>query len=122
MLRQIRHYRAVFGELGSRWKDADIGAGSAGGRIAASAMAIVVADDQGVVRAMRLRQGAGSFAKFYPREDLVGLGLDELRARVARAPSDVGEAVGKAIDAIELKRQTRQSATVSPALPRMPAN
>ena len=83
---QIRHYRAVFSELSGRWRDADIGTGSAGGRIAASAIAIVVADEEGVVRALRLRQGAGSFADtFLPRDDLVGFSLPELRARAARA-------------------------------------
>jgi DNA-binding transcriptional regulator of glucitol operon len=126
IFRQIRHYRAVFSELSGRWRDADIGTGSAGGRIAASAMAIVVADEEGVVRALRLRQGAGSFAKFLPRDDLVGFSLPELRARAARAAPDVASAIGKAIDAIEQKREARppnaEAPTMSAALPRLAAD
>jgi DNA-binding transcriptional regulator of glucitol operon len=116
VLRQIRHYRQVFGELSARWQGAKIGTGAAGGRFAASAMAIVVADDQDIVRAARLRLGAGSFARFLPREDFVGLNLAELRAR-ATAPgsgADVAEAITQAIDAIEGKRG---SAALPPSSP-----
>jgi DNA-binding transcriptional regulator of glucitol operon len=103
LLSQVLHYRQVFGELNQRWRDARIGTGAAGGRLAASAMAIVVADEAGIVQAARLRQGAGSFSKFLPRDDFVGLSLEELRARAA-APgtgADVAEAITRAIDRIE---------------------
>ena len=66
-------------------------------------MAIVVADDAGVVQAARLRQGAGSFARFLSRDDFVGLGLVELRARACRPGGDAGvaDALSAAISAIE---------------------
>jgi len=99
VVRQIRHYRQVFGELGARWKDSRIGVGAAGAGI----IAIVVVDPAGVVQAVRVRQGRGLFGKFLPRDDLLHLDIAALRARLAAPGVDraVGQALGAAIAELE---------------------
>ena len=99
VVRQVRHYRQVFGELGSRWKDGRIGASAAGGAV----IAIVVVDAAGRVRAVLLRQGRGIFGKFLPREEFLGLDAAGVRARIGQPGFDpvVGRALGEAIGEIE---------------------
>jgi DNA-binding transcriptional regulator of glucitol operon len=101
VIRQIRHYRQVFGELGARWKDASIGVGAAG----AGVIAIVVLDAAGLVQAVRVRQGRGLFGKFLPRDDLLHLDTVALRGRIAEPGRDplVGRALGEAITELESK-------------------
>ena len=101
VIRQIRHYRQVFGELGSRWKDARIGVGAAG----AGVVAIVVVDAAGVVQAVRVRHGRGLFGKFLPRDDLLHLDTEAFHSRIAEPGGDavVGRALGAAIAELESK-------------------
>ena len=101
VVRQIRHYRRVFGELGSRWKDGRIGVGAAG----AGVTAIVVSDAAGIVQAVRVRRGRGVFGKFLPRDEFMGLDAAGLRIRIAAPGMDpvVGQAVAGAIAEIEQK-------------------
>jgi DNA-binding transcriptional regulator of glucitol operon len=105
VVRQIRHYRQVFGELGARWKDSRIGVGAAG----AGVIAIVVLDQAGVVQAVQVRQGRGIFGKFQPRDDLEHLDAQTLRARIAEPGRDalVGQALGAALADLELKGRDR---------------
>ena len=97
--RQLRHYRQVFGELGSGWKDGRIGVGEAKSGV----VAIVVVDRAGVVQAVRVRQGRGLFGKFLPRDELRGLDAAGVRARIGEPGFDpvVGRALGEAIGEIE---------------------
>jgi glucitol operon activator protein len=99
VVRQIRHYRRVFGELGARWKDGRIGAGVAG----AGVIAIVVVDAAGLVRAVSVRRGRGLFGKFLPRDEFVGLDAAGMRLRIGEPGFDptVGRALGEAIGEIE---------------------
>lgn len=101
--RQILHYRQVFGELTTRWRGARIGTGSVGGPLAPSAVAILVADEAGIVQAASLRLGAGAFAKFQPRPEFVGLSLAEVGARAATPGGDpqVQKALAAAVEEIE---------------------
>jgi len=103
VLRQIRHYRQVFGELGWRWKDGRIGVGAAGSGV----IAIVVADAAGVVLAVRVRNGRSLFAKFLPRDEFLRLDLAALRARLGEPGFDpiLGRAMAEAIGEIERKGQ-----------------
>jgi DNA-binding transcriptional regulator of glucitol operon len=100
--RQIYHYRQVFRELSTRWRGQRIGTGVAGGRFAPAALAILVADDAGIVQAASLRLGAGSFAKFEPRPELVGIGLAELATRAAaNRGAPAGQALAAAVADLE---------------------
>jgi DNA-binding transcriptional regulator of glucitol operon len=101
VIRQLKHYRQVFGELGSRWKDGRIGVGAAG----AGVIAIVVVDAAGIVQAVRVRQGRGIFGKFLSRDEYLGLDAAGLRERIAGPGVDpvVARALGEALAEIEKK-------------------
>ncbi len=97
-LRQIRHYRDVFGELARRWPQARIGVGRARAGAGGEAIVIVVADRDGRVLAGRVRTGAGLFAKFRPVEAWVGATLDELGGSAGE--DGVARALARAIGEI----------------------
>ena len=105
VVRQIRHYRQVFAELSTRWRGQRIGTGAAGG-----GLAILVADEAGLVLAARLRLGAGSFARFEPRPDLVGLSLPEVAARAAAsAETPADKALAAAVADLERQAGARHT-------------
>ena len=79
---QTQHYQRVFAELRRSWSDGMLGVGAAPAKLGKGAIVIVVVDPRGTVRAVEVMQGRSVFAKFKSRDDLVGLSLADLKARV----------------------------------------
>lgn len=104
--RQTRHFRAVFGDLRTRWSDGALGAGAAPAKLGKGVIAIVVVDPEAVVRAVRIMRGRSVFAEFKSRDEFTGLSMDELKARAASAGFErgIGGAILKAIEQIEKVR------------------
>lgn len=100
---QTQHYQRVFAELRRSWSDGMLGVGAAPAKLGKGAIVIVVVDPRGTVRAVEVMQGRSVFAKFKSRDDLVGLSLADLKAKVEGSGfnSSLGGAIGKAIEQIE---------------------
>lgn len=80
--RQTQHYQSVFSDLRRNWADGALGAGAAPSKFGKGAIAIVVADPEGIVRAVRVMQGRSVFAKFTSRPEYEGLKQAELAAAI----------------------------------------
>ena len=101
--RQTQHDQSVFSELRRSRSDGVLGAGAAPSRFGKGVIALMVVDSAGTVQAVRAMQGRSVFAQFKPLEDLEGLSLADLKARI-EAPgfdSAVGLAISKAIEQVE---------------------
>lgn len=76
---QMSHYRKVLSGITREGGKGYVGAGNAKARLGKGVIAILVTDEDDVVRrALRMR-GMTVFARFEEASDLVGLSLDELR-------------------------------------------
>jgi glucitol operon activator protein len=113
--RQTRHYQSVFSEVRRKWSDGALGAGAAPAKFGKGAIAIVVADPQGVVRAVRVMQGRSVFAKFEARPQYEGLTTAALAKTIAVPGFDgpLGKALGQALGQIE---KVARRETAAPAL------
>ena len=88
--RQTQHYQGVFKELRRGWSDGMLGVGAAPAKLGRGAIVMVVVDPSGTVRTVRVMQGRSVFAKFKARDDLNGLSLSDLKARVAASGFEFG--------------------------------
>lgn len=76
---QMRHYRRVLGGITRARNSGYVGTGNARARFGRGVVAILVSDEEGVVReALRMR-GFSVFARFGEASELVGLEVEELR-------------------------------------------
>ncbi len=114
--RQTQHYQGVFKELRRGWADGALGVGAAPAKFGKGAITMVVVDPKGTVRTVRVMQGRSVFAKFKTRDDLAGMSLADLKARVEASSfnSSLGVAIAKAIEQIE-KVETQKGSTTGAA-------
>ena len=111
--RQTQHYQGVFKELRRNWSDGMLGVGAAPAKLGKGAIAMVVVDPNGTVRTVRVMQGRSVFAKFKARDDLDGMTLADLKAKIEASGLDrgLGVAIAKAIEQIEKVGAQKGSAT-----------
>ncbi len=111
--RQTQHYQGVFKELRKGWSDGMLGVGAAPAKLGRGAIVMVVVDPSQIVRTVRVMQGRSVFAKFKARDDLNGLSLTELKAKVEGSGFDsgLGVAIAKAIEQIEKVEAQKGSVT-----------
>lgn len=101
---QMRHYRAVMGEVSSRWSDGFVGAGSAKSTLGRGVILLLVVGPDRLVRRLAIMQGRSVFATFRTCADLEGRSLDALRDEPPFADHGRSKALAMAIAQIEKLR------------------
>jgi glucitol operon activator protein len=109
---QVRHYRTVMSSISARYADGHLGAGNARGRFGKGVIAIVVADQQDVVRELLIMEGRSVFAKFRALPEFAGRTLDALAAEPPFPAKESGrnQAVARAIEQLRLARSNAAAA------------
>ena len=121
--RQTQHYQSVFSDLRRKWSDGTIGVGAAPAKFGKGAIVIVVADPQGVVRAVRVMQGRSVFAKFIDRSEFAGLTQAQLAAAITAPGFDrpLAAAIGQALSQIDKVSRRKADVAVTPQAALAPA-
>ncbi len=98
---QMRHYRAMMGDVASRWSDGFVGAGNAKSTLGRGVILLLVVGPDRIVRRLAVMQGRSVFAKFRAKPELEGCPLDSLRARSPFGDTGASKALAMAIAQID---------------------
>jgi len=114
--RQMRHYSRVLGSIAQAYRDGHLGAGNARGTLGKGVIAIVVVDDQDVVRKLMLMEGRSVFAKFRDFPQAVGRPLADIVTAPVFPEAEAGrnKAVAQAIEQV-IKTKADNAVAVAPA-------
>ncbi|RMC38088.1 transcriptional regulator GutM [Paracoccus alkanivorans] len=104
---QMRHYRSVMAAITDKWSDGHLGAGNARGRFGKGVIAMVVVDENAVIRKLMVMEGRSVFAKFRPISEYEGRRLSEIKTEFAELSAQGGRAraISQAIDQLERVRE-----------------
>lgn len=100
---QMRHYRSVMGAITDKWSDGHLGAGNARGRFGKGVIAMVVVDDDAIIRKLMVMEGRSVFAKFRAVNAYEGRRLSAVKTEFAGDSAQGGRAraILQAIDQLE---------------------
>lgn len=100
---QMRHYRSVMGAITDKWSDGHLGAGNARGRFGKGVIAMIVVDDNAIIRKLMVMEGRSVFAKFRAINEYEGRRLSAVKAEFAGDSAQGGRvrAILQAIDQLE---------------------
>lgn len=113
--RQMRHYSDVMAAITRAYGDGHLGAGNARGSLGKGVIAIVVVDDQDIVRKLMLMEGRSVFAKFRDFSQAVGRPLAEIMVAPVFPEAEAGrnKAVAQAVEqVIKARASTRGDAAL----------
>lgn len=97
---QMRHYRSVMGAITDKWSDGHLGAGSARAKFGQGVIAIIVIDNQSIIRKAMICKGRSVFAKFSALKEWEGLELTALKNNILAQEAKTG-VLKAALNAVE---------------------
>ena len=104
---QMRHYRAVMGDVSARWADGFVGAGSARAILGRGVLLLLVVSPDRIVRRLLVMHGRSIFTRFEPVSAVEGLPMERLGSEPVFRDKKRGKALAIALAQVEKAVQRR---------------